>query len=72
MKKIFLKWSMFAFMLMYNVAIFAQVEQDNPTGDQEGDDDSSPINSKLIFLAIAGVMFAFYYFNKMHKSRKEA
>lgn len=49
---------------------FAQPGQDQPGGGLEGDDPPpAPINGKLILLAIAAVLFAFY---TLKNKRKEA
>ncbi|WP_157505068.1 hypothetical protein [Flavobacterium tegetincola] len=36
----------------------------NGTGDLEGDDVAVPINGKLIWLAICGIVFAYYTYIK--------
>jgi len=49
---------------------FAQPGQDQPGGGLEGDDPPpAPINGKLILLAIAAVLFAFY---TLKNKRREA
>jgi hypothetical protein len=47
--------------------MFAQPGNDNPGGDLEDDDPpQAPINGKLIWLAITGILFALY----VYKSKK--
>lgn len=72
MKKNLLKWSMLAFMLVSNFVMFAQTTTPpvQPPGPVEGED--APINSKLIYLAIVGVVFAVYHFSKMQKQKAQA
>lgn len=55
-----------AFVLLSDVMLFAQPGDDDGTGGGlEGDDTpAAPINGKLIWLALVGISFAFYYFNK--------
>ncbi|KGO92407.1 hypothetical protein [Flavobacterium subsaxonicum] len=73
MKTNFLKWYMVAFLLVGDFVMFAQPGDDN--GDGVGDDgvvendDSDdtagfPINSRLIWLAVVGIAFAFHYYKK--------
>ena len=54
-----------AFVLLSDVMLFAQPGDDDGTGGLEGNDTpAAPINGKLIWLALVGIGFAFYYFNK--------
>jgi mannose/fructose/N-acetylgalactosamine-specific phosphotransferase system component IIC len=53
-----------AFVLTSDLMLFAQVGEDDGTGGLGGNDTpAAPINSKLIWLAIIGIAFAFYYFS---------
>lgn len=70
----YLKTYMFLTILFTDFILFAQ---DPGTGfeDENGDTDGSvedgtPINGKLIWLAIAGIVFTFYYFRKSQPSLK--
>ena len=53
-----------AFVLTSDLMLFAQVGEDDGTDGFGGDDiPADPINSKLIWLAFIGILFAFYYFS---------
>jgi hypothetical protein len=69
MKSIY-KIYILTFLLLSDFVIFAQPGDDDGSGGLEGDDTpAAPIDSKLIWLAIVSVLFAFYYFNKRaHKT----
>lgn len=67
MKNSFLKLYALLFLLMSNFSLFAQPGSDDGDGDLEGGD--VPINGKLVFLAIAAVSFAFYYFAKQKQAK---
>ncbi len=65
MKKIYLT-VLTAFFLLHDFRLFAQggPGDDNDNGDLEGNDPpATPINSKLFFLALAGIAFVFYLYN---------
>lgn len=65
MKNSIFKLYLLAFLLAGDFYAFAQPGSDDPDGGLEGDDDPpTSINAKLIYLAIIGVAFAFYYFQK--------
>ena len=64
MKRNLLKWSILAFMLVTNVVTFAQAVQP-PKPVEDPDSLGTPIDSKLIYLAVVGVLFSVYYFSKM-------
>jgi len=58
-----LKFYLFSFFLLSDFALFAQPgdEDNNGGGGLEGTDPApAPINSKLVILAILGLVFAFY------------
>lgn len=64
MKKL-LKFYLFSFILLSDIMVFAQPGDDDGGGGLEGGDPQpAPINSKLILLAIAGVLFVIYSFRK--------
>ena len=70
MKK-FYKFYILTFVLLSNFVVFAQGEpgSDDGTGGLEGGDPPpSPINSKLIFLAILGIVFVVYTYRKNRKT----
>ena len=65
--KNFIKLYLFAFFFLSNFAIYAQGDEDN-NGNLEGNDPpNAPINSKLIFLLIFGIILAFYAFKRNRK-----
>lgn len=66
MKNKVLKWYLLAFLLISDIVVFAQPGYDNPDEVESGDD-AAPINAKLIYLAIVGCMFAYYYYSKNKK-----
>ena len=69
MKNILLKLYCTLFCLLSSVMVFGQVGDDTPTGDLEGGEPPMPIDSQLIFLAIAGIIFAYYTFRKYRKAQ---
>ncbi|MFV8322473.1 hypothetical protein [Flavobacterium sp. LS2R12] len=69
MKNILLKLYCTLFCLLSSVIVFAQIGDDTSDGDLESGEPPMPINGKLIFLAIAGIIFAYYTFRK-HQQRK--
>lgn len=69
MKNIY-KFYLVAFFFLSDFVAFAQPGDDDGGGGLEGNDpEPAPINSKLIYLAITGILFAIYTFKK---SRKQA
>jgi len=70
MKNSLLKIYMLTFFLVSDFIVFAQPGEDNPDGDLEGPDpEPAPINSKLVYLAILGIAFGFYYFIKKREEK---
>ncbi|MBF6608670.1 MAG: hypothetical protein ITG00_08020 [Flavobacterium sp.] len=70
MKKNLLKFYVLTFVLFSDFVIFAQGPgNDSEDGDLEGGDDlpAAPINTKLIWLAIVGVLFVLYTYRKSRK-----
>lgn len=66
MKKI-VNIALVAFFLLHDFRLFAQGDEDN-NGDLEGNDPpAAPINSKLLCLAVVGILFAFYTYNNRKK-----
>ncbi|MGL2963207.1 hypothetical protein ACSVH2_05250 [Flavobacterium sp. RSB2_4_14] len=62
MKNIF-KYYLLAFVLVSDFAMYAQPGDDDGGGGLEGGDPApAPINSKLVILAIVGVLFVLYTF----------
>ena len=67
MKKL-LKFYLLSFILLSDLLIYAQPGDDDGGGGLEGGDpEPAPINSKLILLAIAGILFVIYTFRKSEK-----
>ncbi len=69
MKNSLIKIYLLAFFLVGDFYAFAQPGTDNDGGDLEGEDPETPINAKLIYLAIAGIAFAFYSFTKRRQEK---
>jgi hypothetical protein len=60
------------FLLMADFKIFAQVGDDDEDGELEGGDDPAvPINGKIVFLAIVGILFAYYKYKTHQKLQTE-
>lgn len=65
MKQNLHKLYLLSFFLLIDFVAFAQPGTDDENGDLEGDDPAAaPINGKLIWLAIAGIVFVYYAFKK--------
>lgn len=64
------KFSIFSFVLLSDFIMFSQTPgDDTPEGDLESDDAAAaPINSQLIILVLAGVLFAVYTFRNNRKT----
>lgn len=69
MKKNLLKFYALTFVLLSDFVMFAQGPGDNDEdGNLEGEDaPQAPINSKLIWLAIVGILFAVYTYRRNKK-----
>ena len=71
MKKIInnsFKLFIFCFVLLSNFMMYSAPGDDTGSGDLEGDDAPvAPIDSKLIILALAGIIFAVYTFRNNRK-----
>lgn len=66
MKKL-LKFYLLSFILLSDFMAFAQPGDDDGGGLEGGDPEPAPINSKLILLAITGILFVIYTFRKNKK-----
>lgn len=67
MKKL-LKFYLLSFVLLSDFLTYAQPGDDDGSGGLEGGDpEPAPINSKLMLLAIAGILFVIYTFRKSEK-----
>ncbi|MFP9113449.1 hypothetical protein ACLI1A_05870 [Flavobacterium sp. RHBU_3] len=70
MKSSILKWYSLVVLFLVNFVMFAQTAQPdspdfgNPGGGNTDTEDGSPINTFIVFLAIAGIVFAAQYFRK--------
>jgi hypothetical protein len=76
MKKNFFNYYIFATVMLYDFLSFAQAgpnddDEDGEGGVESGDELPVPINGKLLWLAILGILFAIYIY-KNHKTQKEA
>ena len=70
MKRNLLNFALLAFMLVSNFVMFAQPSSDGPSCVEC---EETPIDgTKLLFLALTGIAFAFVYFVKTQKSKKAA
>jgi hypothetical protein len=70
MKKNLWKYGIFTFMLLTSFVVFAQSGpgDDDDNSNLENDDDPPvPINGKLIWLAILGIIFAWYTYKSFRK-----
>ncbi|KGO87813.1 hypothetical protein Q765_04805 [Flavobacterium rivuli WB 3.3-2 = DSM 21788] len=74
MKNSLLKWYMLVFILASNFVVFAQGDptQEGLPTDPELEAGDSPINGKLIWLAIVGIAFAYAYYVKLQKDKNAA
>lgn len=66
-----LKISLFAFLLLTNFVMFAQGPGDTGDGSgglEGGDPPPAPIDGKLIYLAIVGILFVAYVYKKNRKT----
>ncbi|MFP9099057.1 hypothetical protein ACLI09_08385 [Flavobacterium sp. RHBU_24] len=77
MKNSLLKWYMFAFLFLGNLAVFAQTP-DNDCGfpdchvENDNDTNATPINGKLIYLSIVAIIFAYIYFKRNNQRNVNA
>ena len=55
--------------LLFNLTVFAQGSDDD-TGGGNLDGNDVPINGQLVYLLLAGIVFATYSFNKSRKLSK--
>lgn len=65
-----LKFYLLAFIFLTDFVAFAQPGDDDGGGGgglEGGDPEPAPINSKLILLAITGILFVMYTFRKHRK-----
>lgn len=70
----YLKIYLYATVMLGDFLMFAQdpgTDLEDENGEIDGSVEDAPINGKIIWLAIAGIIFSFYYFKNMHKSSTE-
>ena len=60
----------YATLMMAFVSFLSVAQPVDPPADD--DPPPAPINTKLIWLAVVGIIFAFYYFNQLSKSKTKA
>ena len=66
-----LKFYLLAFILLSDFVAFAQPGDDDGGGGgglESGDPEPAPINSKLIILAITGILFVMYTFRRRRQA----
>ncbi|HEX9979778.1 MAG TPA: hypothetical protein VGB50_04345 [Flavobacterium sp.] len=69
MKKNFLNFYIFSIVLFSDFVMFAQPGDESDGGDLEDDDaPQAPVNGKLIWLALAGILFAIYTYKARRKT----
>lgn len=69
MKQNLFKLYFLTFFLLIDFVAFAQPGSDDENDDLEGSDPvTTPINSKLIWLAIVGIAFAYYTYKRQRKT----
>lgn len=68
MKNNLFKLYILGFFILTDFMVFAQPGDDTVDGGLEGDDTSPvPVNGKLIYLGIAGLLFAIYTYRRNKK-----
>ena len=60
MKNTFFKFYLVCFFLLSDFLVFAQLPVDDEDGGLQDDDPIVPINGKLFWLGVAGVLFVLY------------
>lgn len=69
MKTLF-KYYILIFLVMSDLALFAQPGEEAEGGGLSGNDaPAAPINGKLVFLAIIGILFVLYTYRKNKQQR---
>ena len=69
MKKNLLSFYIFAFLFFSDFILFAQPGDESDGDPLEGDDaPPAPINGKLAWLAIAGILFAIYTYRSRRRT----
>lgn len=67
MKNFLLKLTILGIILLNTFTVFAS--PDNQGEGETIEDPGAPINSKIIWLVIAGIAFAFYYYSTQRKKQ---
>jgi hypothetical protein len=68
MKNFLLKLTIFGLILLINFTSFA-TSPDNQGEADTIEDPGAPINTRIIWLIIAGIAFAFYYYSTQRKKQ---
>lgn len=66
-----LKIYLYATVMLGDFLMFAQdpgTDLEDENGEINGTVEGAPINGKLIWLAIAGILFSFYYFKNIKRA----
>lgn len=66
MKKIF-NVALVALFMLHDFQLFAQGDDDDNGGLEGNDPPAAPINSKIIYLALLGIVFAFFAYKNRSK-----
>lgn len=69
MKKNLLNFYIFTLCLFSSIAMFATDPSNTGEGGDSIEDPEAPINSRLIWLLVAGIAFAFYYYSNNRKKQ---
>lgn len=71
----YIKIYMFLCVLLSDFMLFAQdpgTDFEDEEGGTDGSvEDEAPINSKLIWLALLGILFSYHYFKSMHNAKQK-
>ena len=69
MKKNFLTLPLVILFVLMDIAVFAQPGDDDGSGGLEGNDPPpAPINTKLIWLVVLGLIYGYYSIRKYRKA----
>lgn len=73
MKQNLFKLYLLSFFILSDFMLFAQPGDDDDDGGLEDDDPpATPINGKLVWLLILGILYAVYFYNSHYKKSRKA